>query len=653
MSQVLDDDGNNIAALISNVEGIILNGTEESNDATNDPSNSDAKPVTTNSQPEAPTGMQCDAKNLYQTKPDSSGKSDWTKEYPAYLEEPAEDADTLKHALLVRNTKNTSGRSKLKIHSIVVQSPVLKKILGDVLEDYPGVTTGLDRLEFAAPFEPFVHRWDRLREATQTEQDPEAKTHLDLLWKTLEVELKDTLKKKEDLLEHGVITMDSIWAIFEPGSLIFSAEDGEERLMRLSSGSYDDDDYWLSCQYMDWDGERFGLEDDNIKISGFKGTTPIKGLCAFPAVCHPYKKQLEQRLLARGKDFETLQGHHYRLYEGIGIEDGICGPIKYNISSRIIIDTAAFNQFKPNHRVNLHYRGDQKLTEKELLMCSPSLRGYSLKDKKWLKFWVNSIKTIAWNDKAFESLVLPADQKELILAFAESQVKHENKFDDVIQGKGKGIIMLLSGPPGVGKTLTAESVAENMRVPLYTLCAGDLGTDTEEVESTISKILALATKWKAVLLLDEADVFLETRSAHDLERNKLVSVFLRVLEYYEGFLFLTTNRVDNIDAAFESRIHLTLQYDELSLSSRYHVWKTFLGVNSSKFSNFSEQHLQELAKTPMNGRQIKNVLKTAQLLASRKGVLLNYDHVEVVTKLRAANARNMPNGVQKTANGST
>jgi len=90
--------------------------------------------------------------------------------------------------------------------------------------------------------------------------------------------------------------------------------------------------------------------------------------------------------------------------------------------------------------------------------------------------------------------------------------------------------MLLSGPPGVGKTLTAESVAEEMRAPLYTISAGDLGTEPQGVEAALGNILEMNTKWNAVLLLDEADVFLEARSAHDLERNKMVSIFLRLLE---------------------------------------------------------------------------------------------------------------------------
>ena len=62
-----------------------------------------------------------------------------------------------------------------------------------------------------------------------------------------------------------------------------------------------------------------------------------------------------------------------------------------------------------------------------------------------------------------------------------------------------------------------------MRAPLYMMSAGDLGLDSSSVESSLSNVLEMSTKWNAVLLLDEADVFLEQRSAHDLERNKLVS----------------------------------------------------------------------------------------------------------------------------------
>ena len=198
--------------------------------------------------------------------------------------------------------------------------------------------------------------------------------------------------------------------------------------------------------------------------------------------------------------------------------------------------------------------------------------------------------------------------------------------------------MLLSGPPGVGKTLTAESVAEVMRVPLYMLSAGDLGTDPKQVEQTLSTTLTMTTKWKAVLLLDEADVFLLARNTHDLERNKLVSIFLRVLEYYQGFLFLTTNRIEDIDRAFESRIHLSLQYSELDVECRKAVWKTFLAACETEEGDFGEKQLGILAQVEMNGRQIKNVIKPAQLLASKKEERLRFEHVEVVMNLKAKNA---------------
>jgi hypothetical protein len=92
-----------------------------------------------------------------------------------------------------------------------------------------------------------------------------------------------------------------------------------------------------------------------------------------------------------------------------------------------------------------------RLTEDHHLICLPRVRGYSLKKKQWLFFYLDLIQDINFNDSAFASLVLPEDQKELILSFAESQAMSQSGFDDVITGKGRGHITLLSGPPGVGK----------------------------------------------------------------------------------------------------------------------------------------------------------------------------------------------------------
>jgi SpoVK/Ycf46/Vps4 family AAA+-type ATPase len=167
-----------------------------------------------------------------------------------------------------------------------------------------------------------------------------------------------------------------------------------------------------------------------------------------------------------------------------------------------------------------------------------------------------------------------------------------------------------------------------MHVPLYMMGASDLGTSSGEVEESLSTILEMVAKWNAVLLLDECDVFLEARNANDLERNKLVSIFLRTLEYYEGILFLTTNRVDNMDSAFQSRIHISMEYPPLDAKSRHHVWSNFLsrGIDHE----LTDEHLEELAEIDLNGRQIKNVLKTSQLLACRKKTPLRFEYLKTV-----------------------
>jgi len=140
---------------------------------------------------------------------------------------------------------------------------------------------------------------------------------------------------------------------------------------------------------------------------------------------------------------------------------------------------------------------------------------------------------VDWNDAAFDGLVLGSKQKKLIHSLVRQHAKKETNFDDIIKGKGQGLIGLLAGTPGCGKTLTAEAVAEVTHKPLYVLSAGELGITPTSLESTLARVLDLAQMWNAVLLLDEAEVFLTQRNTLDVGRNALVSIFLRRLEYYQ------------------------------------------------------------------------------------------------------------------------
>ncbi|KAI6846830.1 P-loop containing nucleoside triphosphate hydrolase protein [Hortaea werneckii] len=687
-------------------------------------------------------GMSCGFKNLYSGKEDKHGRFQWQTTIPEDLGKPAEDAESEKWAIVVRNVKTYNDPKKvLSLHSILVQSPLLKDLLKDVLDGYPGVTVGLKRLEFSGRFEPLIHRWaeltaaiDKLRQKAASSDadstDVDRLQHAELLQDLLAKEFKETIEASTDLKEKGVMTYEHLWTLFQPSAQVYSRQMSQDRIFKLISSKYGEDVYgnpvfWLTCQYVEYDGTRWGTNKLNVSIPAFEGTKPITSLPTMPLEHHSTKDEMKAKLIERGGKVEKLAGSSYCAYNGVGWRLNCNGDKdKFSVKGRIVVDTYGWNKFNPNMCVyvtalhikqggtapglgggTMEFGSDDEyeepygesdggmpvdgffadedddatkkvvLSDEQKMICTPLVRGYALKEKLWLNFFVNAVHDIEFSDRAFESLVLPRNQKELILGFTATQQSYMSSFDDVVAGKGRGIVLLLCGPPGVGKTLTAESVAEEMKVPLYMMSAGDLGLDPRGVESKLQGVLDMCTRWNALLLLDEADIFLEQRSLHELERNKLVSIFLRVLEYYEGIMFLTTNRVETFDPAFQSRIHISIQYEELDVKSRKTVWENFLKqhniaqasarertpkmlVSAAKAASegatatgeeeeeakklhhnrthphqMDEQDIVKLAQLPLNGRQIKNILKTAQLLAGKRGEGLKMEHVDTVMEV--------------------
>ncbi|KAJ3960678.1 hypothetical protein N0V92_002689 [Colletotrichum tropicale] len=269
----------------------------------------------------------------------------------------------------------------------------------------------------------------------------------------------------------------------------------------------------------------------------------------------------------------------------------------------------------------------------EIYLFPNLVPGFDLRRKKWVDVEVDQIRDVFWNEHAFKSLVADEDMKMLILALVTNQIDAK-RGTDVIDNKGNGLIMLLHGSPGTGKTFTAESVAEIAKKPLYSVTCGDIGTNPAEVEKYLESVFHLGKIWDCVVLLDEAEVFLEQRTLQDLQRNALVSVFLRALEYYDGILILTTNRVGTFDEAFKSRIQLALRYEKLEAYQRKQIWKNFferlksIGEEDSIDFDDISLHIDELTRHPMNGRQIRNTITTARQLAKFMGKKMVFSHLQ-------------------------
>ena len=275
---------------------------------------------------------------------------------------------------------------------------------------------------------------------------------------------------------------------------------------------------------------------------------------------------------------------------------------------------------------------------------------------------------MVWNDKAYEHLVYDEQQKDLVLSFVENHGQSKSVVEDVIVGKGQGLIILLSGPPGTGKTLTAEAVADRTHRPLFYLQAEDLGINAATLGANIKRVFEMATDWDAVVLLDEADVFMAERNPNDIHRNELVSIFLRELEYFRGIIFLTTNLYHTIDSAFRSRVSLHLLFNPLSTEARELVWRKFLhrmpkaakkplaitdgvlgGTKEGKepakdddaalaTGGLSDEDLKELSLWSLNGREIKNAVKMVRSWCDHKGYDLSLSRLENGIKVTSPHA---------------
>lgn len=502
-----------------------------------------------------------------------------------------------------------------------------------------------------------------------------------LLFDFMNHELGSDRESVTTMIAKGQISYLQAWVLFRPGDLVYASIMGHPWLLRCQKTAYEESTSQgpyivVTCTYTDHDGTLEGAADHKFFIYqkrwfGSENPAFITDLPVYPRKFATNEKDLEARLVERGRRFLARKAVCTQAYDGIAQYlkerpddyfhpamanfDGVWLPFTASVpnyhapsgsykfvspclilcqeTGRVVLDRKMFHDDQYGDQVPI------KVMKPDPLLCPPYAYGYSLSRKDWCRFFVDLMDDVKWKDGVWDSLILAPQQKLVLQALVTSHEFPDNARDEPEQ-KGKGLVVLLYGTPGSGKTLTAETAAEGAQKALIATSLGDLNRYDRPFlfERRLKQILTYATMWKAVVLLDEADVFLETRqeSLGDSSRNALVAVFLRELEYFSGIVFLTTNRIETFDLAMKSRIHLALEYSPPDIEIRRQVWMKLLDAIPKEAMGIddTDDAVENILMEQLNGREISNTLNTARTIARFKKEKLQLQHIESVLQVR-------------------
>ncbi|KAI1461859.1 P-loop containing nucleoside triphosphate hydrolase protein [Annulohypoxylon moriforme] len=613
-----------------------------------------------------PVGEKCEFKAYHETIKNGQSSTELTSDP---FNKGAFHGEDSAFALVIKRSFQEHRPDKTTLQ---VNSPYILGAFREVVKSYLSVPSDFaTSIELHSPFEMLVHYWNELHEYQQSQTDPVAQEHLDLLLKFMDHEIWPNLERAHSMIQKQQISYDNAWIIFRPGDTMYTEMNGHSWLLVCQKTAYEENmesgPYLeVHCTYTEHNGMFKGQATHVVNMNQRTkfpagNPVPITDLDIYPRKFVKEGTSLENRIRNRGERFLALWDNSTVAYDGAA--EWLKEPpfdfydpsrtkfrgvwLPYTESGRVVLDRKTFGEEQPlgNARVK---RID---TDCEPLHCPPYTHGYSLGRKQWCRFFVDNISEVKWSSKAWDSLILPDKEKHLLRALISSHA-YSRKPRDSMKQKGKGLVVLLHGTPGSGKTLTAETAAEGTRKALVSTSVGELSkggsfiSGSASFEKELKKILQYATIWQAVVLLDEADVFLEARKdIGSTERNSLVAVFLKELEYFGGIVFLTTNRVNSFDIAMKSRIHLSLSYTPPETETRQRIWLHCLkSVPTDDTDIELDKAVGILVEVKLNGREIANTVNTARTLARFDGVPLRLTHLQTVLEVRRGFDEGLING---------
>lgn len=457
--------------------------------------------------------------------------------------------------------------------------------------------------------------------------DSDARTYLtaavqqlDVLLLLLKEEFKPIAERLKHAIVHGRIPRDLLDFYFRKNQHYYYLDDNNDfDAFRLVSTYYDDFDqtFTLNGEGTFWNGAKWTtlergrmvkLAEGSLILSDFR-TTKIT-------------PEIFTQLTERGRKYASLAGVHHRLYRG----------------RRIMVDRLGWNTFGYNHADDTPFpfpllqdrstaRNNDDIPpvlEDDIALLPRFMPGFDLERKSWGLFDVDEVEPIKFNENAWKHIVLDESSKDVIegvvgaFDFGKEAVADEEQ---------TGLVILLHGPSGTGKTATVEAIAEHFKRPLYSLAICSLPLDVTLLVDTLTSRLDAARSWNAIVLIEAGDILMQTqRHEPIMEEHVRISTIFEFFEQHRCIVFVTARAPCT---AYMSHFAMTIQYPELDGDSRQTMWSNML---SGEGNNISRRDIEEMSRIAVNGRAMKNIHTTAKALARSSKQPLSLHHLKTAAK---------------------
>lgn len=399
----------------------------------------------------------------------------------------------------------------------------------------------------------------------------DAPEHLGMLQKFLDEEIMPGVEEERKRHQRGFATFQYLWLLFKPGTDVVVTQSKrdtrstvpylrghvveriEERTSNKRSGN-DEPGLSLELWCLHYDGTSIGRMSYTHTIEPFQGEVEVATLEVVPADWAFYtvdNKPVADVLRENGKQTYQLLLPECLQHTGKSKQFPF-----HDVDGLVMVDMKTFYTDHPDYRPMLMQKSNQTagvadcycsvckqrnetsakpksipfagyddisfekdaITDHQSFLFPSRVFAFHFRTRLWELVDVSNLSPAQFQPDILSTLVMKTDRIEMIKALSQKYIRStertrhvRNEFwsADFIRGKGRSQIILLHGKPGVGKTYTAECIAEHTQRPLMTLSCADIGTDPEEVEENLIYNFTAATKWGAVLLIDEADIYME------------------------------------------------------------------------------------------------------------------------------------------------